>query len=82
MNSPNPPLFDQQIIEIARCDRWLLCQRLADLAIPCGFLDDGNVWVTVENFSTALQLRSVVQQLTASRLELIARLEQCWKLGG
>ncbi|HEY9660658.1 MAG TPA: Asr1405/Asl0597 family protein, partial [Allocoleopsis sp.] len=61
------------------CDRWQVCYRLQDLDIPCDCLSDGSLQVEINNLTAALQLRSVVQQMTESRQQLADRLEQCWK---
>lgn len=62
---------------ISRCDRWLACQRLQDLSIPCQCQLDGCLQVEITHPIAILQLRSVVQQITASRSELIEWLERC-----
>lgn len=62
---------------ISRCDRWLACQRLQDLNIPCQCQSDGCLRVEITHPVAILQLRSVVQQITASRPELIDWLERC-----
>ncbi|MCY7394495.1 MAG: hypothetical protein LH647_24250 [Leptolyngbyaceae cyanobacterium CAN_BIN12] len=62
---------------ISRCDRWLACQRLQDLNIPCQCQLDGCLQVEITHPIAILQLRSVVQQITASRSELIEWLERC-----
>ncbi|MDX2096679.1 MAG: hypothetical protein SFW36_02800 [Leptolyngbyaceae cyanobacterium bins.59] len=71
--------FPRQQILISRCDRWQFQQRLQDLEIPVDCQEDGSVWVDVSHPVTILQIRSVLQQLTASRQELVDWLNQCWQ---
>lgn len=63
--------------------RWQVHQRLQELAIPALCLPnsvENSLQVEVSNVMAAVQLRSVVQQFRASRPELVAWLEQCWRL--
>ncbi|MGQ9870882.1 Asr1405/Asl0597 family protein [Leptodesmis sp.] len=72
------PSLTVPILTIARCDRWLACQRLQDLSIPCHCTEDGCLQVEVTHPTAIAQVRSVIQQLTASRTVLVDWLEQCW----
>lgn len=67
-----------QILTISRCDRWQAHQRLQELEIRCWCTEDGSLSVEIPTLLTAMQVRSVIQQLTASRQELIAWLDRCW----
>lgn len=67
-----------QRIMIARCDRRQIAQRLQDLDLACTCLNDGSLQVDIANPVAALQLWSVMQQFTAPRSALVARLTQCW----
>jgi hypothetical protein len=67
------------VLTISRCDRWLACQRLQDLSIPCYCTEDGSLHVEVTHAAAIAQVKSVIQQLTASRTVLIDWLEQCWE---
>lgn len=66
------------VLTISRCDRWLACQRLQDLSIPCHCTEDGYLRVEVDHPTAIVQLKSVIQQLTAPRTALVDWLEQCW----
>ncbi len=68
-----------QVSNISRCDRWQAHQRLQDLDISCQCSTTGQLEVEINGLVTALQVRSVVQQFTASRPELIDWLERCWQ---
>lgn len=67
------------VLTISRCDRWQACQRLQELDIPCDCRTDGHLHVEIHHPIVLLQLRSVIQQITASRTELITWLERCWQ---
>lgn len=78
MNFPSFESLTGQVVKISRSDRWQVYQRLQELEIPCCCSDDGLLRVEVENVLMALQVRSVVQQITGSRPELTRWLETCW----
>ncbi|KGF73420.1 hypothetical protein DO97_20295 [Neosynechococcus sphagnicola sy1] len=80
MNSSSLNSQIGQVVSIPRCDRWQAYQRLQELSIPCCCTEDGSLRVSIESPGGALQLWSVVQQLTASRPKLVYYLEQCWQL--
>lgn len=80
MNSHRLDALTVQVLTISRCDRWQAYQRLQELDIPCQCLPDGRLGVEINHPIALWQIRSVVQQLTASRTELIAWLEQCWQI--
>jgi hypothetical protein len=67
------------VLTISRCDRWQAYQRLQELEIPCDCRADGHLHVEVSHPIALLQLRSVIQQITTSRAELINWLERCWQ---
>jgi hypothetical protein len=69
-----------QLISVPRSDRWLAHQRLQELGISCACLRDGSFQVEIHNPVEAVQLRSVVLQLTAPRHQLLSWLNQCWQL--
>ncbi|NJK36919.1 MAG: hypothetical protein HC835_07220 [Oscillatoriales cyanobacterium RM2_1_1] len=73
------PEVAPEVIDISRVDRWQVYHRLQELAIPCWCLEDGSLWVEIQTISAAVIVRSVVQQFTASRRELLNWLEQCWQ---
>lgn len=72
--------LSQQVISIARSDRWQAYHRLQELGISCNCLADGQFQVEVNSPIAVIQLWSVLQQLTCSRQQLSHWLEQCWKL--
>jgi len=72
--------FSQQIISIARSDRWQAYHRLQELDISCTCLSDGRFQVEANSPIAVIQLWSVLQQLTCSRQQLSHWLEQCWNL--
>ncbi len=65
---------------IDRCDRWQVSQRLQELNIECQCLPDGQLTIEIQHPVDILQLRSVIQQSTASRPDLLDWLERCWQL--
>jgi hypothetical protein len=65
-------------VQVSRVDRWPIYRRLQELKIPCWCSEDGSLWVQIHDVPSALLLRSTVQQVVASRSELINWLEQCW----
>ncbi|MEX0269185.1 Asr1405/Asl0597 family protein [Leptolyngbyaceae cyanobacterium UHCC 1019] len=77
MNLSSSMTLTVPVGSISRCDRWLACQRLQDLNISCQCHSDGYLQVEITHPIAILQLRSVVQQITASRLELVDWLERC-----
>jgi len=66
-----------QILEVSRIDRWRIYSRLQELMIPCWCLQDGTLRVEIQSGTSAVLLRSVVQQFVASRQELVNWLERC-----
>lgn len=79
MKSPTNPPTPVQLSIISRCDRWQVSQRLQDLEIPCCYSSEGHLVAEIKTPTDLLQLQSVIQQLTASRPELIRWLETCWQ---
>ncbi|WP_318013990.1 Asr1405/Asl0597 family protein [Oscillatoria salina] len=75
--TPSPDAL--QVGTISRSDRWLLYRRLQELKISCWCPADGSLWVEVNHCLDAVLLRSAVQQLVASRPELVNWLERCWE---
>jgi hypothetical protein len=80
MNQPRLTALSRQTVAISRCDRWQAHQRLRDLGISCSCSGDGALQVEINSVVEACQLRSVVQQLTAPRHQLVDWLEACWLL--
>ena len=75
-SSPNPEIG--QLVSIPRSDRWQVYARLQELDIPCTCLGDGSFQATIDTPLAALQLRSVIGQVTFSRRQLVEQLERCW----
>ena len=69
-------------VEVNRADRWQVYLRLQQLDIPCVCTTNQPLRVQIQTTAAAVQLWSVVRQLTATRLELAFWLEQCWQLCG
>lgn len=67
-----------QLVRVQRGDRWQVYQRLQDLGIPCYCSSDGCLQAEINTPTAALQLWSVVRQLTAKRCELTLWLHRCW----
>ncbi|WP_414549817.1 Asr1405/Asl0597 family protein [Anabaena sp. CCY 0017] len=60
-------------------NRWQVYRRLQELDIPCCCEANQPLRVEINHPLAVVQLWSVMQQLTASRQELIWNLEDCWK---
>jgi len=67
------------VVGVDWADRWQVYQRLQELDIPCWCEANEPLRVGISNPLAIVQLWSVMQRLTASRLDLIGGLEQCWK---
>lgn len=68
----------KHIVEIYWADRWLVYQRLQELAIPCSCATNQPLTVEIAHATAAVQLWSVIRQVTARRQDLIAALERSW----
>lgn len=68
-----------QLIKISRSERWSVHHRLTELEIPSVCLSDGSLSVEISHPLSLIQLRSVLQQVSASRHTLLKWLEQCWQ---
>jgi hypothetical protein len=71
---------NNHVVHIPLAERWRIHHRLQELMIPCWCPPDGSLRVQVNNCLTAIQLRSIVLQFTATRQELIYWLERCWEI--
>ncbi|BAU43804.1 Asr1405/Asl0597 family protein [Leptolyngbya sp. O-77] len=69
-------------IAISRSDRWQVYHRLRDLNIPAYCFPDGMLRADVSTPLAALQVRSVIYQITASRKDLVELLDRCWRVKG
>ncbi|MBZ8181743.1 MAG: hypothetical protein SAL07_17255 [Oscillatoria sp. PMC 1051.18] len=76
--SSNPKL--ETGVAVNWADRWQVYYRLQDLQIPCRCATNQELQVEVYSPTGAIQLWSVVRNLTASRRDLINWLNCCWQL--
>jgi len=79
----NPLELDPEVREIVAvnlADRWQVYLRLQQLDIPCTCATNQPLRVQIQNVTAAIQLWSVMRQLTAPRGELIFWLDRCWQL--
>ena len=82
MNQSSSKPEASQVIEIAASDRWQVYRRLQELAIPCRCGTNQALSAQIDDVTAAIQLWSVVRQLTAPRRELVYWLERCWQVRG
>jgi len=80
MNTANLGEGDRMALGVQGTQRWEIYQRLQQLAIPCFCAMHQPLEVGVDSPAAAIQLWSVVKQLTASRQEHLDWLERCWHL--
>ena len=80
MNLPSPPPQTSQIVEVNWADRWEVYRRLQELQIPCQCYPDKPLQVQTLTPKDAIQLWSVMRQVTAPRYQLIGWLKDCWAL--
>lgn len=73
------PGQQKYVVEINRADKWQVYMRLQELDIPTWCETNQALTVEVTNATAAIQLWSVVRQLTAKRQDLVLALEQCWQ---
>lgn len=78
MNYSSSKPETDQVIEIAFSDRWQVYRRLQELGIPCQCGTNQPLSVQLNNVNDAIQLWSVVRQLTLRRWELVSWLKRCW----
>ena len=75
---PNQPIIHS--VGIKNTERWSIYHRLQQLEIPCICSTNKPLQVQLDYPSAIAQLCSVVKHSTASRSELIAWLDDCWKI--
>ncbi|MEM8721056.1 MAG: Asr1405/Asl0597 family protein [Cyanobacteria bacterium P01_G01_bin.39] len=79
--TPNESNFNNfQIIEIDRTESWFAYRRFQDLAIASSISTGQPLRVEISDPQTAVQVWSVIKQVTGSRSELIDWLENCWSM--
>ncbi|MFB8789086.1 MAG: hypothetical protein U7123_09610 [Potamolinea sp.] len=82
MNPSSSKPETKQIIEIAFADRWQVYRRLQELGISCQCGTNQPLIAQIDNVTAAIQLWSVVRQLTLQRRELASWLEGCLRIRG
>lgn len=80
MNSSNSQPQTHQIVNINSSDRWEVYRRLQELQIPCQCHTYQPLQVEIDSATNAMQLWSVVRQVTASRHQLLNHLGNCWQM--
>lgn len=68
-----------KIVDISWGDRWQVYYRLQELEIKSECASNHPLQVEVNTVKAAVQLWSVVRQLTANRRDLVRLLERCWQ---
>ena len=79
MSSTSLNPWEETAIEVQCEDRWQVYHRLQELDIPCQCASYQPLKVQVNHPLAAIQLWSVVQQVTTPRQQLADRLEACWQ---
>ena len=80
MNSSSSKLEADQIIKINKSERWIVYRRLQELEIPCRCGTNQPLSYQLNDVTSAIQVWSVVRQLTVPRRELASWLECCWRI--
>jgi hypothetical protein len=60
-------------------DRWAVYRRLQDLGLSCRYGRERPMTVSIHSPTEVLLVWSVVQTVTASRVQTIDHLEHCWQ---
>ena len=76
----NPSSEIDHTIDAKRAERWEIYRRLQELEISCQCSPNQPLKVQLRHPTAAIQLWSVVRQLTASRQELVSWLNDCWQV--
>jgi hypothetical protein len=79
VNLNDPNLQTNELVEIQCEDRWQVYSRLQELEIPCWCSGYQPLRAQVTNAMTAIQVWSVVRQVTLPRQMLRRWLEDCWQ---
>lgn len=69
--------FIIQIVKINSIDRWKIYYRLQELKISSWCLQDGTLWVEINNCNNAVLLYSIVKNFISTNKELKKWLENC-----
>ncbi|WP_052050347.1 Asr1405/Asl0597 family protein [Leptolyngbya sp. KIOST-1] len=67
------------VVELDRINRWTVYHRLQALGLACDCGCDRPLSVAIDTPAAALQVWSVVQATTQSKLSLTDHLERCWQ---
>lgn len=71
--------LESLIVRICPGDRRQVHRRLQELCINAWCSPDGQLSIEVNNDVEAAQVRSVIWQFIAPRIELVNWLEKCWQ---
>lgn len=80
MNPIEPKVEAGKVVEIAWADRWQVYHRLQELEIESKCASNQPLRVEVDTVTAAIQLWSVVRQLTTPRRDLVEAIERCWQI--
>lgn len=69
----------KEVATVSWAQRWQVYSRFQELEIPCHCAPNQALQVAVDNCTQAMQVRSVLWQLSAPRLEQVEWLMRCWK---
>ncbi len=79
INSANFLPHSNQVVDVHWDDRWMLYKRLQELEIICHCSANNPLKVELSTPIAAIQMWSVLKQLSSSREELIDWLNHCWR---
>ena len=77
-NSTHDLSHAHQVVDVPWGERWMLYQRLQELGIICDCYADNPLVVELSTPVAAVQMWSVLKQMSSSRQELIDWLNSCW----
>lgn len=67
------------ILPVKWAYRWSVFRRLKELNIDCQCSTNEPLLVHLDSLATLMQVRSVLSQFSASRQDLVSRLDNCWQ---
>lgn len=71
---------NSQIVTVEWSERWQVYHRLKALEIDCSCRINEPLQVAPDSPQQAIQLWSIVKQVTSSRQDLVDWLHQCWRI--
>ena len=71
---------NSQIVTVEWSERWQVYSRLKALEIECSCSMNQPLQVAPNSPQEAIQLWSIVKQVTSNRQELVDWLHQCWRI--